>query len=74
MIFITETDPIKYRDEFNRQVSEYLRNNYSDGPDDLRIILGKVMKAGRGQLNPNLVIPIIKSFLNCDNKHSFNYE
>lgn len=74
MIHIVSEKPEEYQRQLNEKVSEYLRTYFYDGPYDERILMSNVMREGRGQLNPNQVLPIIKAFLECETKFLFNYQ
>lgn len=74
MIHIVEENPERYDRLLKEKVSEYLRTYFYDGPFDERTLMSNIMREGRGQLNPNQILPIVKSFLECETKFLFNYE
>lgn len=73
MIVIDTPNPEEYQRLLNEKVSKYLRDYFYDGPFDVKILMSNVMREGRGQLNPNQVLPIIEAFLDSEVKFMFNY-
>lgn len=68
-----ESTSEEYIAALNKKVSKHLRTYFHDNTPSEVALISNVMRQGRGHLNPNQVIPIIRSFLKSESKSTFEY-